>query len=744
MFACNLVRGLGRWGAMSLLLAGLAVLAPAPALHAQASKVESGLSVVPADTASFGTMLRNRQQIELFYKSNAYKTLRSLPAVKQAYARAMQQLGQGKEDGPLAVYKKLMQAKENQELLALLKEAAAEEVFFYLGSDWLDAIKLANKVNSGQQAGMFQAMLSGQNPNKGQVRGMLLALQENRATLRLPSFVVGFRLQGSDKAENQLKRLEKLGNQMAERVPPLKGRFKRTIINGSNFLTLDLDGSLIPWDDVNLKEFENNDGEFDELLKAARKLTLTVSLGVQGNYLLLGLTSSSKDLAKLGGKGKTLADRPELAPVGRFADRQLTGISYVSKALLVAATDQRQGLDQLAQMARSGLENAGFLKEERRKAIQEDLDAAFARARKEIKEAGAQVSLSFLTPTGYEGYSYQEGDFSALKGVTCKLHPAFGGDPIFAAAIGCKADGKGYKESVQWLRKFYGHAEAALLDRADENVKEQYTKFTKLFFPILKRLDDTTTRLLIPAVAESGLGIVLDGKWSSKKWHQAMPPLPKELPAFELGLLLGLSDAAKFTEALREYRLILNDLIDKVGENAPNAENIRGVKIPAATDEKVKSGTLFYWPLPEELGLDKQVQPMMGVARHLAVITLSRKHAERLMTPTPLKGKTLPLARKEPLFAYCVFNWPAFVDVVYPWAVTGVTIRQRMGPGGHDDVEAKPDAQLEAAMKQVKVAVDVLKAFKGGSCATFLEGGKLVTHTQLIFKDVPAPAASGD
>lgn len=726
-----------RW--LGGLMAGLVLLASAAVAGAETDKPQTGLSLVPADAAGFAALLRNREQVELFYKSNAYRTLRDLPAVKEAYKKAMDNLGEGKESGPLAMFRKWRQAKENKELLAVLTQAVSDEVFVYLGADWLDQIKVLNGMNSAGQTGMFQAMLSGENPNKGQARGMLRYLQENRSKLKIPALVFGFRLKGSEQAENQLKRLETLLEGLAENVEQAKGRFKRTKVGGTSYLTLDLDGSLIPWDDINFKDLEVKKEEYEELIAHAKKMTLTISLGVQGNYLLFGLTSSAKELAKLG-SGKSLADRPELAPLAKFADQRLTGIGYTSAASLAAITTSRADLDGLAKLAKEALNKAEMIKEERRKAIAEDIDELFARARKELVPPGAQVSVSFLTNDGFEGYHYDYTPRKAVAGVNCKLHQHFGGDPIFAAAFACKPNGSGYREAVRVWKKIYGHLEAIGLDSADANMKEQYEKVTKAVFPVLRRFDEITSKTLLPSIKESGLGLVLDSKWTSKKWHQMAPELPKAMPAPELALLGGISDPKGFVKAMKEYRETLNELMDKVADVAPNGEMVRNFKLPPATEEAARGGTLYFWPVPEEVGLDKQVQPVLGVAKRVVVMALSKKHAERLMTPTPITLKTRPLARKEPLVAVCTVNWPALVDLVYPWAVTGVTISRKAGPD--PEADAKGNAQFEAAMKQVAIVVDVLKAFKGGSMATYVEDGKLVTHSHMIFKDVSRGPAS--
>jgi hypothetical protein len=269
---------------------------------------------------------------------------------------------------------------------------------------------------------------------------------------------------------------------------------------------------------------------------------------------------------------------------------------------------------------------------------------------------------------------------------------------------------------------------------ADDDAKNKYKEATKGIFPLLKQLDDATTKLLIPSLKESGLGLVIDSKWTSKQWHRDLPATPKALPMFEVGLLLGLSDPTKFTAALKEYRVTLNELYAKIRESVPDKDNIPEFKIPASEVEKGKNGTLHFYPLPEEAGLDKQVQPVMGVAKKLAVFCLSKQHAERLMSDTPLKANGGPLSRKGNAVAMCVLNWPAFVDTIQPWVEFAI---QNFALLPADDPEGGKK-MVEGILKQVRVGMKVLKCFKGLSSVSYVEEDALVSHREMVFKDLPA------
>jgi hypothetical protein len=717
---------------MGALLAGL-VLATAerPARAADDAKTDTSLSLVPADVAFYGSSLRNKEWLDRFTKSNAYKMLRSLPIVKDGFAKAKEKLGQ--EGGPLEHYKKFTEVPENKELISLLGDAFSHEVFYYGGKEWNNFMTLYMQTYLSMSFAPLQALMSGRfapdEINKIQLRGALNALQKNRDKIKTPETVFGFKLSSPKKVIAQLDRLEKLLEHVAASQPMVKDRIKRVKAAGGDFITAALDGTLIPWDNVPIGEIEENKGEFDNLIKQLKETKLTVSIGVKGNYLLLGITPTVEDLARFAGKGKSLAERDEMKPLAKFADKPICVIGYASKAFAGGAAGWMSSFDGMLKPLKDAL-NKSDLKDERKKAITKDLDE-LAGAIKSYKPVyGATMGFSYLTNTGSEGYNYRYEVGARFRDVSCNLQNHFGGNPIFAAAFAFKVNGTAYATGISYLKKIYGHAEAVFFDMADDDAKDKYKQATKGIFPLLKQLDDATTKLLIPSLKETGLGLVIDSKWSSKQWHRDLPEMPKAMPMLEVGVLLGLSDPKKFSAALKEYRTTINELYAKVRE--ASQDNIPEFKIPASEVEKGKNGNLHYYPLPEEAGLDKQVQPVMGIGKKLAVFCLSKQHAERLLSDTPLKAESGPLARKGNVVGVAMLNFPAFVDAIEPWVEFGV----QATVGAPDPETAKK--MSEEILKQVRVGLKVLRAFKGFTAVTYVEDDALVTHSETVFKDVPA------
>jgi hypothetical protein len=733
-----MLRTTGRFLLLGALLAGTALLTAARPARAAELKKDTSLAFAPDDAAFSMTYLRNKEQVDLFYKSNAYKALRELPIVKELWKKAKDDLS--KEGQPLAIYGKLLEDKDNKELLDVLAEGLSDEVSVIGGKAWVDLLGVASKLQLAQYAGMLRGLTGQGNPNIGQARGVLSMLMKDRAKLKVPELLIALKLKDAKRADKQLARLYKMADAFIKNNEQAKeqlaGRLKQQKAAGGTFVTLELDGAMLPWAQADLSDVEENKGEFDPLINHLKKMKLTASVGVARGYLVIALTATTKELeAVLAGKGKLLAGRPELAPVYKHEGKKLVEVSYWSGALASASGAARDEVDNLVKEVKKALEKVEQIKEDRRKAINKDLDA-FAADLKSMypKDRAGGASYAWMSERGYEGYSHDYNDHSHLKGVKLDLHNHFGGSPIFAFAFATPVRGTYYTSLVKWAKKVHEHGEAVFLDTAGDEEKDTYKKFTQDAFPLLKKLDEATTKQLIPALkSNGGFGIVIDGKWKSKQWVPVMPKADREMPMVELGLLLSHGDAAKFTAAMTEYRKTLNDLYAKFRENAP--DNIPEVKIPVPDADKSGPATVYSWPLPEVAGLDKQLLPTAAVGKTVAALALSKKHAERLAASTPLKVKSGPLATKKALVGACVLDWPAFVDLATPWVETAVRMR---APVPDDEAAAKKaKAALDDQLKQLKVVAEVLKAFRGVSSVTYLEGKGLVTHVEYVVKDVP-------
>jgi hypothetical protein len=707
-----------------LALAGavcLSFVAP-PARAADPKPAETALGQVPADADYFQSLLRTGETVEIIGRSRAWKQVWNDPSVQELWKKAVEAYRTGDDWKAL---REFLTDPANAELPALAADALSHEMFLYAGGGTADLVMLVRELVGGTWTGPGVAQLKGQDPEaiaRDRVRAVLKALAEKPDRLRVPAVVVGFKVSEPAKVTAQLKRLDPL-LALALAGTPLKGRSKRVTVDGDEFLVLELDGSLAPWDDIPLDKYEDKPGEFAPLVKKLKALKLTVAVGVRKGYLLVAVGGEADHLAKFGGPGPKLADVPELKPLAKHAGKPLTAVGYASAKLRRAFATTPEDVLGYAELAKAALAEAD-LPDDVRGPLEKDIEALARAYAKGIRPPGAATSFSFRTPRGWETYAHDYSPAGPTSARPLTLLNHLGGDPLLAAVWRSGTTVEDYRALVKWATVFAGHAEKVAAAKYPD-AAPSFELARKEVFPILRELSDAAEKLWLPALADGQEGIVLDAKWASRKWHPALEA-DRELPLPELGVIVGVSDAAKLEQALEAYRTGANKLIAKARELAPPG-SVPEFEIPKPTVERKDGRTFAHYPIPEGWGIDPQFRPTGGLSAKVAVLTLSRGHAERLLEPTPLRTDLAPFADlKRPLESAFYFNWTGVVEAVGPW-VGFLTRKEVLG-----------EKTEEAGAIAAKVLA-YLKVFRAYGSATYREGGATVTHSEAVFADLDPP-----
>lgn len=700
----------------------------------QAEPVNQGTSLdwIPADASFYHASLRNREWLEGIANSQAWTKIKGLPAA-QLYWKKLQEELSKQDDNPIKQYQEFVKDPENRQLVELFGDMLSREYFVYTDAGFVDLMNLTMQINSASRFGPALTAVTGQNTdldsNAQQAVLLLRTLSENRDRLKIPNLIVGFQLSDKARAEAQLKRLQTTLEPLLA-APPLKDRIKPVKIDGQTFLTLSLDGKMIPWDMISLKEFEGQPGEFDKLVKKLKSLTFTIALGVRGQHLLLSVGASTDPLANLG-KGKRLSDRPELQPLAKLAGKPLTRITYLSADLANELTTNARDIDAMADMAGQYLKKAD-LPSDVRDRLQKDLDELARDAKTYFPKSGAHLGFSFTSPRGWESYSYDWSERPARDGSRpLTLLDHIGGTPLFAVVNRVSYDPESYRRVVKWIKKANDYFDELAVPKLEDEQKEQYKQFAKLAFPLLKRFDDITDKMLLPSLADGQSALVIDAKLSSKQWFKQLPALKSDLRFPEPALVKSISDRDLFKKALEGYRTLINDtaaVIDKA-----NGGEASDFKIPAPEVQKVKLGEIFYYSLPADLGLDRRIMPNFALSETTAVMSLTREHSERLLAKVPLKADLGLIDANRPLVRAVYLDWAGTVDFLAPWVEMGV--RQSAAELLPEDTPAGEGT--EALLQQTRIVFNLLKVFREYSSVTYVEGKALVTHGEAVVRDLP-------
>jgi len=699
----------------------LVLLAFPPGLRAaEPAPADSALGKVPADVETFGTMLRMGEMVEIIGKSRAWDQIWSEPAVQGFWQMARAKYDQ--PGGDFAPLKEFLSKPENREIPALLADAVSNEFFLYTGAGTGDSVALFQELIGGARYGRIFQRIAGQKPedeNRARVRIILGSLSEKPERIDIPDIVMGFKVNDSAKVAAQIKRLQPvLTDALAQ--TPLKGRLTMAKVAGDDFLTLNLDGSLVPWDEIPIAMYEDKPGEFAPLFKALKAKKIAIALGVRQGYLILSLGIATEHLAKFGGPGPKLASLPEMKPLAKFQGKPFTSISFTSVKLLEKIATTTEDISGLAELLKQGLSTLE-LPEDLEKAIEKDIDLLGRSLGHEVPKPGADLSFSFRTGRGWEGYRYDYSPSVAVSQKPLSMLNHVGGDPIAAAVWRSGTTVNDYQNLVKWVSRFGGHVEK-IIKVKEPNADTGLKIYRDKVLPLIQQFSQITEKQWIPALADGQEAFVLDAKLKSAQWVQAMPPTEKPIPILEPAMILGVSDRKLFEDSLDSYFQMVNKVIATVRELSPEG-SVPEFQLPKPSVSRENGRTFAFYPIPPFAGVDRQLQPTGGLNDEVAVLALSLDHVNRLLTRQPLKTRMTPLENtSRPLESATYFNWAGLMDAVNEWVAAAAPF-------------ADPNENNEG-FRLAKKAINLLKVFQQFGSATYREGGVTITHSELVLADV--------
>ena len=145
--------------------------------------------------------------------------------------------------------------------------------------------------------------------------------------------------------------------------------------------------------------------------------------------------------------------------------------------------------------------------------------------------------------------------------------------------------------------------------------------------------------MLQPAMADGQHAFVLDAKITSRHWFNGHAASRSPLPMLEPAIALW-RQRCRFVEA-REWPNIgplPTRFVEKIRQKNPGAMP-PDFKIPDPQVREIRSGAIYSYPLPRELGVDGQLAPGAGLGPHVAVLTISPQHTAELLSSTPVRGR---------------------------------------------------------------------------------------------------------
>ncbi|MCI0332803.1 MAG: hypothetical protein L0228_06230 [Planctomycetes bacterium] len=740
------------WSIRRVLIAILAVtsivMTRQQAAAAELAAQAKSLRMAPADAAFYSASLRLKEQFDIFLESNAYAKLLEIPLVQFAKGTIETQWQQASLPG-VKEFREYVDSPEGQEAVAVLKEMFADEVFLYGGNDITEWLQFFMEFNSIQRTVRIEAQASGEEPDEAIARRMLEIFEERGDEFAVPTLVWGFRIKDADRANQQLDVVHGIvRNLLDEKQPELAAHLQRDQIAGHEFLTLRLDGSMIPWDKLREEADDVDPEQFEKWRELVSKKTLAVALGVVDEFVLLSVGESTDHLENTG-QGPFLADQKAIKRLEKHADERVASITYISEAVTKNLSSPEKTIEDLANSVDMALEEAEIGDEQRKQLIDDirDLDLS-----KYMPAPGDTSAVVFLTDRGYEGFQYSTGTqpmMDSSKPLTILNH--VGGSPMLCVASRSNDTVEDYDEAIAWLKRTARHVEKIAESKAKPEDWAEYLKYRDRVVAMLDRLNKANREFMYPAFADNQGALVMDVSAESQQWTTHMPKSPTPLPMLEVGVVVSVSDAENLRKGVNEYCGVFRDAIALAREINP--DEVPEFEIPEPTERELDGGgEMYVYSLPEDWGMDEQVSPSAGLTDGAAALTVMPATAERLLASKPLEIDT-SLDLDRPAATVMHFKFDKMIDTFRPWIDYGLAVAmgtlknetkvEEDGDGeaedGDEEEAAQPNPvlfQMGFVVPQIYQFLDVAKAFKSATSITYQEDGVWVTHSETHIEDL--------
>lgn len=758
-----------------------------------------GISMVPQDAAFMSATLRLREQYDLLVNSNAFKSVREIPAVQRAIESYEEQKTQ--PGSPLSTLATFMELPENQQAVEVLEDMIANDTFVYGEPSCIAFLELLSKLQQAQQAANILEMARGGGslggidfdaingldgieidelqeddeddgaaaPKKLRVRPakfqaveedlssdelagrlVLQALAENVDKIVVPDVVWGFKTSKRAAAEGQLKRIEVLVKLMAQQNPALAESLSRRKVAGGEVVTFTVDGETLPWEQMVRDATEGMDGEaLEKVRERLRELDLVIALGVIGDYVILSIGDSADHLEKLlkPGAGQDLVSTKGLVgtkpfePLCADKSKRITGINYISEPLAKAIAPSAADIEQLAELA-DQIETAADLPEGFAEEARQALSKAAAGYKKRLPIPGPWMSYSFLTEQGYEGYAWNWAKNLPIEGSKrLELLEHAGGAPLGAVVFRAKSDPSQLDDIVSWADMGWKLFSKYLLANQGDDAREKVEEIDEHFVPLGEKFVGILRTKILPAAADGQIGLVLDAKGRTKRPQAALPEAAEPLPLVEPAVVLGLDDAKLFREGLSDIFALTDELVDAVREISPNGVPA-DYRIPDPEKAKLDRGSIWSWKL-EKSGIDEQVRPAIAVGDDIAVFSLVPKQAGRLLAESRLETGSQLSKFQEPLAGAAALDFAGVVDAIQPWIVYLTRYGCVQQKEGRVDADADLTADVETdqareALKATAVVCEAIKSLRAAVAEVATTPDATVTHWRNVIRDIPA------
>ncbi len=767
------------------------------------------LTKVPHSTGFYFATMNHAAVFEAVADSNAWKAIKKSEVargMKSAYRRGRTKgYAEYNENNPFAQYLKFYGDTFDNFIVKSGWEVASQvignEMFIYVDNDMADLIKVTR--DAQKKAFQFMADEVDFNDLESQELGDEIAVQmvtnmlKELTDVACPTMIIGSRLEDPDEFKGMLELLRSGAEAGMNDLPPeidfLRDGWKVIDKEGNYFLTLNLDLSVLPLDDL-LADVDDA-----ELVAAIEEFVLnkqgTIGLGITGNLLMLGIASDAKKLTEFGSQNR-LIDLPQLARLNESIQKNepIIGAYYISEEYAKAQFSFAEAIEAYLPMFEKGFVT-GITKNLESDVPQAQLEQLSTEISKFMRELATDLKTVFPQPA--LGYGFAKLDADGIRGHAFSefRHPALDGSKpldlanhagpqtILLAAVRPRDLAEQYGLLSKWSSRLYetlkheafqqalesigktkpadssGGApdlmedepklESPDLESADEKLAtEVAAAMRKDFESFTSKFDQTTRQRLLPAISGQEFGLFIELVEGPESWHPEIPKTETRLSLPLPALIMRHSNQADLVLATEEYSDQLTSLFESVKAKVPEKDR---QEIESELEQwdfdlektKIDAGTLFQFSLPPELEVDALVRPGFLIANNNIVASLLQKHAEDLSQPrTPdLFG---PAAEKKPSSMIFFYDNRVVMKGIETWNELALEFAEEAAL--EQDItfdlsqyEAERDT-LQFSEEQLKDYVqhywNLSNCWKGFSARSFDDGAGRASEFLLKFSDI--------
>ncbi|MEN1681514.1 MAG: hypothetical protein AAGJ46_18180 [Planctomycetota bacterium] len=708
--------------------ATIAIAACQPATPAAGQDLRDhaeSLNAVPADAAFYAAWLRGKEQVQAASETNAWRRFTSIPFLQMGWMQVQTQW-QFPANPQVRQVKQWVEGPDGSKLISLLGEMMSEEVFVVGESSFTELLQLALDVNVIVNRAQYKAIggqiEGGGEPDPAEIAEAILnVLKQRKDDIQAPGLVMGFRIESQDKAAELLDLAEAELRKFAELCPvPINDEISRVQSGESDLLTLTLSAKMLPWDDI-ADEFDGPPEVLEEVKGLLEGKEMLVTLGTVDDFVVVAV-GDSLDIFDNLGDGPLLVDGKELKRLAKHASEKITSLGYVSGELMKLNADTR-GMEDLMILAEAGL-GAADLDESREEAIKSDLKQAIDGFVEWMPEPGAVAAVTFETARGYESFAYNWGEMASnidgSKPLTLIDH--LGSDSLGWIVGRGKQSVEGYNQTVDWLKRAFGHVQAIAEQKAEPDKWADYVEVRDRVLPLLSRLDQATKDSLIPAMADGQGAIVIDASVKDANWCDYMSPAGAELPLPTAMLVYGVSDAELLKQGAADYFAVVQDALDEAHDAEP--DQVPAIELPMPDESVLSGGTVYSYPLPPVAGASPRLEPHACLGDSVLVLGFVPEVSEKLLAGGGV-GIDGPAAEFDrPLASAGHFKFAKTVEMLSPWIDYGIQVAvEQAGDGAAGAV-----GMVGMFKPQVEQLLEVLTVFDSYTGVTYRDGDTWVTH----------------